>query len=404
MQKIFSVKEIQQYRDDTTGTKHRMHFNNAGAAFSPNVVVDTVVNYLREESVLGGYEAEAKYRDELEKVYASIATLIHADKEEIALVENASTAWMIAFHGIRFNEGDEIITGETEYVTNVIGFQYAEKEYGVKIIVVPTDEAGNFSLPAFEKAISAQTKLIAITHIASATGGILPVVEIGRIAKQHNILFLLDACQSVGQVPVDVREINCDMMAVTGRKYLRAPRGTGFLYVKNQIQDQLLVILADGSSMQSVSATVSVPKNTARRFELYEKNRGLSLGLGKAVDYAMAIGIDKIWARIKMLSKHFRDQLSLLEGVTVHDKGTHRCGIITFSIAGVDNYTVKNKLYEHGINVTVGSAGSTLYYMTKHHLPNVVRASVHYYNTAEEITACCLQLQQLFNLHTKSLY
>ena len=209
-------EEIQQLRTETKGTSERVHFNNAGASLPPDVVVETVVNYLKEEAVYGGYETEYKYRKELENTYTLIAKLINANKDEVAIVENASTAWGLAFNGIDFEKGDVIITSEMEYVTNLMGFLNAKKSYGIEIKVIPNNEHGNFSLFALEDAISPKTKLIAITHIPSTSGNIIPIVEIGKIARKHGILYLVDACQSAGQVPINVREIACDILAVTG--------------------------------------------------------------------------------------------------------------------------------------------------------------------------------------------
>jgi cysteine desulfurase / selenocysteine lyase len=371
---------------------NKIHFNNAGSSLPPDEVVETVIAYLREEAAVGGYEAEYKYREQLESSYASIARLINAEKDEIALVENASIAWTLAFKGISFQKGDVVITGEMEYVTNLLGLLEFQKTHGIEVRMIPNDEQGNFSLAALEAAIGPQTKLIAMTHIASTAGNILPVADIGRIARKHNVLYLLDACQSVGHVPVDVKEINCDMLAVTGRKYLRAPRGTGFLYVRKEVQDQLTPLMIDGFSISQVSLEDYKLKDNARRFELYERSRALTLGLGKAVDYALNIGIDRIWQRIQELSGLLRRKLTGIGSITLHDIGNDKCGIVTFSVEGLETTFIKNKLAEKNINVSVGLAKSTLYYMSKHQLTAVVRASVHYYNTEEEIDLFCAAL------------
>jgi cysteine desulfurase/selenocysteine lyase len=390
-----SEQEIQQLRNETRGTAQKIHFNNAGASLPPDVVVETVVNYLHEEAINGGYETEYKYDAQLNNTYELIARLINAGKDEIALVENASTAWGIAFNGIDFKPGDEIITCEMEYVTNLIGFLNVQKTRGVTLKIIPNDDLGNFSIPALEAAISPKTKLIAMTHIPSTAGGMIPIVEIGKIARKHHILYLVDACQSAGQIPVDVKEIGCDMLSVTGRKYLRAPRGTGFLFVRKQVQDKLQLLFMDGFSAPSVSLDNFRPRNDARRFELYEKNRAITLGLGKAVEYALNIGVDRIWQRVQYLANLMRRQLADIDGVTVHDFGEQQCGIVTFSVSGMDNALVKSNLAENHINVSVGKAISTLIYMDKNHLTSNVRASVHYYNTEAEIKVMCNTLKAL---------
>ena len=388
-------QEIQQLRAETKGTANKIHFNNAGCSMAPDAVVETVVDYLNEEAGFGGYETEAKYSEQLDKTYDSIARLINAEKNEVAIVENASTAWALAFNGIDFKPGDEIITCEMEYVTNLIGLVHVQKTQDVKIVLIPNDEHGDFSLQALEEAISSQTKLIAVTHIPSSAGGMIPIVEIGKIARKHNILYLVDACQSAGHVPLDVKEIGCDMLSVTGRKYLRAPRGTGFLFVRKPIQDKLKLMFMDGFTTEWVTETDYKMRDDARRFEMYEKNRALMLGLGKAIDYALNIGVDRIWLRIQYLANTLRQQLNQIEDITVHDFGSEQCGIVTFTVAGMESGEVKAKLAQDNINVSVGLAKSTLFYMNKNHLANVVRASVHYYNTDEEITIMCAKLKEM---------
>jgi cysteine desulfurase/selenocysteine lyase len=392
-----SENEILQLRAETSGTAEKIHFNNAGASLPPDVVVETVISYLKEEATQGGYEVEAKYQEQLEYTYASIAKLINADIDEVAIVENASVGWGIAFNGIGFKQGDVVITSEMEYVTNLLGLLNAQNNYGIEIKIIPNDERGNFSLTALEEAISPKTKLIAITHIASTAGGMTPIIEIGKIARRHRILYLLDACQSAGHVPLDVKEIGCDMLAVTGRKYLRAPRGTGFLYIRKEVQDNLKSFFMDGFSAPAVSETNFKTRNDARRFELYEKNRALNLGLGKAIEYALNIGIDRIWQRVQYLASELRNELRAIDGITVHDSGDQQCGIVTFSIRGVDASSVKNILEARNINVSVAKAISALIYMNKKHLDKTVRASLHYYNTEEEIKKLCDELKTILS-------
>jgi cysteine desulfurase/selenocysteine lyase len=393
--KTFSEREIQKFRSETRGTSECTHFNNAGASLPPDEVVETVIHYLSEEATQGGYEMEYIYREQLENVYQLIARLIHAEKDEVAIVENASMAWGLAFNGIKFKKGDEIITSEMEYVTNLLGFLNAEQTHGIHIKVIPNDEQGNFSLQALEEAITAHTKLIAITHIASTAGAVVPVIEIGKIARKHNILYLVDACQTVGQIPVNVKEIGCDILSATGRKFLRAPRGTGFLYVRKEIQDTLKVLFMDGHTARLINENAFEIRNDARRFELFEKNRAITMGLGKAIEYALDIGVGRIWQRIQFLAAEMRRQLGEIDGITVHDTGEQKCGIVTFSVRGVGSSHVKSGLAEKKIHVSVGLAKSTLIYMNRNSLSTVVRASIHYYNTEEEINRMSEALESI---------
>jgi selenocysteine lyase/cysteine desulfurase len=381
--------EIERLRAETDGSNDCVHFNNAGSSLPPRVVVDTMVHYLSEEARCGGYEMEARYAIPLENVYSLISRLLHARPNEIAVVENASMAWHLAFNGIDFREGDEVIISEMEYVTNFIGLLDCQQRRGIRVRVIPNDTRGNFDLDALESAVTPRTKLIAITHIASTAGNILPIGEIGRVARRNGILYLVDACQSVGQLPLDVEAIGCDMLSVTGRKYLRAPRGTGFLYVRKSVQDRLRPLLFDGHSITCVGEHSFQFRDDARRFELYEKNRALVLGLGAAVDYALALGLDRIAGRVQQMARLLREKLASIRGVTVHDQGSHLSGIVTFSVQGMDATAVKKSLEEKKINVSVAKAHSTFTYMNRHGLGSIVRASLHYYNTEAEIDQLC---------------
>lgn len=394
--KPFTEAEIQSFRAETKGTSERIHLNNAGASLPPDIVVKTMVDFLQEEALYGGYETEAKYRARLDQTHALIAQLIHSHPDEIALVENASAAWDIAFNGLDFLQGDEVIVSEMEYVSNVLGLLNAKKMYGIVIKMIPNDAEGNFPIQALEAAITARTKLIAATHVPSTAGNVLPATAIGEVARKHNIVYLLDACQSVGQMPIDVQAIGCDMLAVTGRKYLRGPRGSGFLYVRRQMLDKLKVLFFDGRTVTSVDQQGFVVRADARRFEWYEKNPAVMLGLQKAVEYVLNIGVERIWQRIQFLAYLFRQRLRELNGITVHDEGDELCGIVTFSISGTPAAAVRAKLAEKNINVHTGFAKSTLYYMNRKGLDGIVRASVHYYNTEEEIELVCRALRTEF--------
>ncbi len=392
----FSASEIQQMRTDTSGTASRIHFDNAGSSLPPDTVVQTVINYLQQEALEGGYKMEKNHREELANVYTLIARLINATPGEIAITENASAAWGMAFNGIEFSEGDVILASEYEYEANILGF-LAVRSKRVEVRIIPNNEDGDFSLSTLEEMISSKTKLIAVTHIASSAGGILPLAEIGQIARKHNILYLVDACQSIGHLPIDVKEINCDMLSVTGRKYLRAPRGTGFLYVRSSVQDLLKPVLMDEFSIIDMNEQGFQLKIDAKRFELFENSRALRLGLGKAVEYALNLGLDRIAGRIKMLASILRQELSNLPQVTVMDRGKELSGIVTFSVSGTESMWLQSELAKRQINLSVTTTKATLFYMQKYKLDNILRASVHYYNTEEEISIFVTTLRELVN-------
>ncbi len=267
--------------------------------------------------------------------------------------------------------------------------------------MINNDEHGNFPLgESWSQAITERTKLIAVTHIPSSGGGMLPIEAIGRIAKQYGILYMVDACQTAGQYPIDVKAIGCNILSANGRKFLRAPRGTAFLFVDKAVQDQIKPMLLDQHAARNVTMDGYTLRPDARRFELYEKNRALTLGLGKAIEYALNIGLDRIWARIHWLAAHtvVNELFRMIPGITVHDMGDQQCGIITFSADGFDNVDLRDALIDRGINVSFGPAAATLIYMTNRHLESVVRISVHYYNTKGEVFKVCQALRAILGV------
>ena len=231
--------DIERARSETPGCKHVIHFNNAGAALMPQPVLDSVNQYFQLEATTGGYEAAEQSHEKIEQVYDQVAGLVNGRSHEIALIENATRAWDMAFYAIPFQPGDRILTAKASYASNYIAFLQMARQKGVVIDVIPNDEYGQLSLPALENMLDERVKLIAVTHIPTNGGLVNPAAAAGKIANDAGVLYLLDACQSVGQLPVDVKAIGCDMLSATGRKWLRGPRGTGFLYVREAILEQL---------------------------------------------------------------------------------------------------------------------------------------------------------------------
>ena len=237
--------DVERARRETPGCTNVIHFNNAGSSLMPQPVFDAVIEHLHLEMNIGGYEAKRKAVDRVEGVYDSIAGLLGCHRDEIAIVENATRAWDMAFYSIPFQPGDRILTAMAEYASNYIAFLQVARKTGAKIDVIPNDEHGQVSVSALRDAIDDRVRLIAITHVPTNGGLVNPAVEIGKVARDAGVLYLLDACQSIGQIPIDVRAVGCDMLSATGRKYLRGPRGTGFLYVRQEILEKLEPVFLD---------------------------------------------------------------------------------------------------------------------------------------------------------------
>lgn len=381
--------DLQRARQETPGCEHVLHLNNAGASLMPQPVLDATIAHLQLEAQIGGYEAAARAGEQLEHAYDAAAALINCSHDEIAFVENATRAWDMAFYSIPFKPGDRILTAMTEYASNYIAFLQVAQRTGAVVETIPNDEHGQVSLTALRQAIDERVKLIAITHVPTSGGLVNPVAEIGKIARAAGILFLVDACQSVGQLPIDVQQIGCDLLSATGRKYLRGPRGTGFLYVRREILQQLEPVFLDLHAANWIARDRYEIRDDARRFENWETNYAGKIGLATAIDYARQWGLDTTWRRVKNLAYQLRSQLTPLPGVIVRDRGIVQCGIVTFTVDGMEPEAIQQALAAHTINVSVVVRSSTLLDLEERGLDKMVRASVHYYNTEEEIEHFC---------------
>jgi selenocysteine lyase/cysteine desulfurase len=295
----------------------------------------------------------------------------------------------MAFYAIPFEPGDRILTSMAEYASNYIAFLQVVRRTGAVVEAIPNDEDGQTSVQALREMLDARVKLIAITHVPTNGGLVNSAAEIGAAARETGALYLLDACQSTGQLPVKVQEIGCDMLSVTGRKYLRGPRGTGFLYVRQEILPKLEPPFLDLHAATWVDRDRFEVRPDARRFENWETNVAGKIGLGVAIDYALAWGIEEIWARVSGLAEELRARLEVIPSVTVLDQGVTKCGIVSFIVAGVEPAEVKHQLLAQKINTSVSTLASTRLEMEARHLQSLNRASVHYYNTRAEIETFC---------------
>lgn len=392
---MFTENDIARFRSETAGVKNVIHLNNAGSSLPPDVVRESVLDYLQEEMTFGGYEVHAKYFEEIEEVYDAIARLINANRDEIAVLENATVAWSAAFQAIAFQAGDEIICCQADYSSNYLAYLHLQKRLDIKVSIAPNDEYGQVDVAAVDGMVTQGTRLISIVHVPTNSGLVSPVEAIGKVARKHNVLYLLDACQSAGQLPLDVEKIGCDMLSATGRKYLRAPRGTGFLYVSARVKDQLTPAAIDLHSAEWTATNAYRFRDNARKFENWESNFAGILGLKKAVDYTLETGIDDIWERIQLLGSLLREKLEKLDKVMVRDVGKVKGGIVSFSVEGHSADEVKNYLKTYGINVSWLATQNARLDMEARGLAEIVRGSVHYYNTEEELDELVSKLKLL---------
>jgi len=378
--------DIDAIRADTPASADLAHLNNAGSSLPPTVVTETTIGYLTEEARRGGYEMVRAYGDKFAAGYEEGARLFGCQPDELAIVESATRAWSAAFTSLRFERGDRILTGRSEYVSNALALLRAREIFGVEIDVIGDDESGAIDLTALRNHIDGRTKLIALTHVPTGGGLVNPAAEVGAIAKEAGVTYLLDACQSAGQLPIDVEAIGCDMCSFTGRKYLRGPRGTGGLIVRKSALDAL----ASPAGLDGSGATWTAPLEvtlapTASRFEPFEVNFAGKAGLFAAFAYLNELGIDAVAERTVDLAARLRNMLGDVPGVTIEDKGADKCGIVTFDVAGRDPNEIVSDLEPLAINVSATSVDSARFDFPDRGIESLVRASVHYFNTTDEL-------------------
>lgn len=377
--------DLAALRADTPGVEEVIHLNNAGAALAPAPVVDAVRAWVAEEARVGGYELAEREAGRVARVYDAAASLLNCSPEEIAFVENATRAWDMAFYAFEFAPGDRILTGAAEYVSNYVAFLHVAARSGAKVEVIPNDEYGQVSVEALENLLDERVKLVAITHVPTNGGLVNPAARIGAVTRAAAIPFVLDACQSAGQLPLDTEAIGCDVLSLTGRKYLRGPRGTGLLYVRRELAERLHPPMVDLRAASWVARDRYELRPDARRFENWETNTAGKVGLGVAIDYALQLGIDAIWERTHALGEHLRDLLAQLDGVRPRDLGAERCGIVSFTVDGEEPRRLRNKLLARRVNTWYSETPSTRIDMEQRGLSALMRASVHYYNSEAEL-------------------
>jgi selenocysteine lyase/cysteine desulfurase len=377
--------DIDWLRAQTPGCAERIHLNNAGAGLLAQPTLDVMIAHLRREAEIGGYEAAAEARDAIAATYDAIAELIGGRGQEIALFDNATHAWNAAFYSVPLRPGCRILTGRAEYGSNVLAYWQAARRVGAEVVVVPNDEHGQLDVAALERLADERTALIGVSHVPTSGGLVQPAAEIGRIARGCGALYLLDATQSAGQFPVDVDAIGCDLLTGTGRKFLRGPRGTGFLWVRDAALERLdpFVVEIGSAAWDGQHGFTWAPG--ARRFASWEHSYVNVLGLGIAVRQALDLGLAAIGQRAAALGARLRGQLAQVPGVTVHDLGQRRCAIVTAKIDGVAAGQAAQALGRAGVNVSTTVPEDNPLDTQDRGVHPLIRFSPHYYNTEEEI-------------------
>lgn len=459
-------------KDDNEAHNIIVHCNHAGASPSPASVVDIVLQHMKLEQTVGGYTAAEMASDELKTVYQRVAQLLNLGETsdptlEIALVESATVAWTRLFYPMAHFQTKRvpsscdnkktrvILVSEAEYAANVVAACQWAKDHAAgncnihwTVLSIPSTRnaeghsTGMVDLKILEEMLKGQYQytpkpgsettitldpadiaLACITHIPTNSGIVNNVEGIGELIAWYNaanpqqdqipsILYLVDACQSVGQREVNVPQIQCHGLVATGRKFLRGPRGTGFLFVPHQIANRLMPhhldhvgvpIVAVPPRSQQHDLNIPVenlleikPKDGAARFEFYESNVANKLGLGEAILFALDEGIGKIQSSGLALAQDLYQKLDDMEVVQLHHPPL--CGIVSFYVPNVPSKTIKQKLWENveiKFETSLVLATSTPLDSSKTQVPDLLRVSLSYTNSVEEVYAFCQKLDSI---------
>lgn len=389
--------ELARWRADTPGVTRRHHLNNAGAALQPRAVTDTVRAHLDLESEIGGYEAAAAAQSQIEAAYAALATLIGAAPRNIAMTSSATAAYALALSAFDFASGDAIVTTRADYLSNRIMFESLAARRGVRIIEAADLPSGGVDPDAVRALLRTEPpRLVAVTWVPTFGGLMQRVADVGAACAAVGVPFLVDACQAIGQVPVDLGAIHCDFLAATARKFLRGPRGVGFLAVSDAVLTQRRVpLFVDMRGAQWHGPGALTPAEGARRFEQWEQPLALVLGMGAAARYALAVGVDRAAARTHWLAATVRERLGAIPGVRGLDRGEHLSGIASFACAGPDASAIVRALRERGINTSSQSFDENAFALGHLGATSLLRVSPHYYNNASDLDAVEAALREL---------
>lgn len=376
---------IARLRADTPGCENQVFLDSAGSSLPPRIVVDTTVAHLRREAEIGGYRAASERLEDLHGVKVAIGELINAGPEAIALSDSASRSWTDFFYSIPLGPGDRILISGADYASNAIAALQRARHSGAVVEAIPSDGSGQLDLDALASMLDERVKIVSLVHVPTNGGLVNPVAEAARIAHGVGALVLLDACQSAGQLPLDVAELEVDALSATGRKWLRGPRGTGFLYVRPELAATMEPGRLDLHSAAWTGPDEYTLAPDAGRFEFWECDVAARLGLGAAVRYLLDLGPAAVYAAIAERAEYLRKTLQEISGVTVRDRGTQHAGIVSFTVDGLEPIAVRDRLAGDSITVTVSHRGSTLLDMTDRGLGSVVRASPHCFVSFEDL-------------------
>lgn len=387
---------IQALRARTPGAQTSVHFNHAGSSLPSAGTLEAIYAHLQREAAQGPMEAGVASRALTESARTLAARLLNALPEEIALTTGNSPGWGAAFAALPpWRPGDRILVGRHEWGGNLAAMRLRAERAGAVLDTIPSDDSGCVDADALAGMLDERVRLIALTWLPANGGLINPAAAIGRVARQHGIPYFVDAAQAVGQLPVDVAEIGCDVLSGAGRKALRGPRGTGLLYVRRDFLDRLTPAFVDTHSAPLGEDGQPRLRPDAARLESAENSLALRCGLAHALQEALDLGLDAIRATIDARARSLRTELAAIAGITVLDQGRELSGLVSFNVAGQDAVAVQRALAAAGITIGSNGVPYTPLDMQARGLTQIARASVSYLTSDDEMARLLDGLRQL---------
>lgn len=388
--------ELDRWRRDTPGCRERIHLNNAGAALMPHVVLQAMTEHLEREAAIGGYEAADEAEPRVRETYDLLGRLVGAAGRNIAIVESATAAFTQAVSAFDFRPGDRIVTTRADYPSNQLTYLSLARRAGVETVRADDLPDGGVD-PASVRRLAGhpRTRLVALSWVPTNSGLVQDAHAVGAVCGELGVPYLVDACQAVGQLEVDVSGLRCDFLAGTARKFVRGPRGIGFLYVSDRMLDQgAFPLFVDMRGADWTDPDAFRLADGARRFENWEFAYALVAGLRAAAEYTLAVGAPG-HDRARRLAAQLRRRLALIRGVRVLDRGREKCAIVSLAVAGWDADDLMLRLRARGINTSSADRQSGVLDMDDKGASTILRFSPHYYNTEDELDTAVAALDAL---------
>ncbi len=370
--------------------KPLLYLDNAASSQKPRAVISALVNYYERDNAnvhRGLHELSSRATDAYEGARVKVAKYLGAaSAEEIVFTRGTTEAINLVAQtwGARFvREGDVILLTEMEHHSNLVPWQMLAERTGARLRFVPVAEDGTLALERLGDLLTAEVKMFAFTHISNSLGTINPVAELCRAARAVGAVTLVDAAQSIGHLPVDVREMGCDFLAFSGHK-MCAPTGSGALYGRAELLDAMPPWHGGGEMIVTVSYERSTYKKAPARFEAGTPNIAGAVGLGAAVDYIEGIGRATIFEHDLALTRHALARLGELPGVRVQGPRDRRGGLVGFTMDAAHPHDLTTFADQHGLALR-GGHHCNMPLMKKLRLPGTTRASFYFYNTKVEV-------------------